>query len=87
MLFTLIHSAQMAIHEEIECARSVSAVAEGNPFYAGVIVHYVRPRQVTYVRDALQIVIQDMIEQEDLDLETDPLLVGPLPNICVMLLI
>lgn len=66
----------MSIHEEIGCAPSVTAVISGHPFYEGVIVHYIRPRQVTYVKDALQVVIQDMLEQEDLDLETDPLLVS-----------
>jgi Ras GTPase-activating-like protein IQGAP2/3 len=66
----------MSIHEEIGCAPSVTTVVNGHPFYEGVIVHYVRPRQVTYVKDALQVVIQDMLEQEDLDLETDPLLVS-----------
>jgi Ras GTPase-activating-like protein IQGAP2/3 len=66
----------MSIHEEIGCAPSVTAVVNGHPFYERVVVHYVRPRQVTYVRDTLQVVIQDMLEQEDLDLETDPLLVS-----------
>ena len=66
----------MSIHEEIECASSISAVVKSRPFYEGVVVHYIRPRQVTYVKDALQVVIQDMLEQEDLDLETDPLLVS-----------
>jgi Ras GTPase-activating-like protein IQGAP2/3 len=66
----------MSIHEEIGCSPLVSAIANCHPFYEGVVVHYVRPRQVTYVKDVLQVVIQDMLEQEDLDLETDPLLVS-----------
>lgn len=63
----------MSIHEEIECASSIPAVMKSHPMYESVVVHYVRPRQVTYVREAFQLVIQDMLDQEDLDLETDPL--------------
>ncbi|KAF8320672.1 hypothetical protein DL93DRAFT_2107201 [Clavulina sp. PMI_390] len=72
--FLLLHLLKMAIEEEIGTAPSIDKVAQSNPFYIGVIVHYVRPRQVSYVRDALQVIIQDMLEQEELDLETDPLL-------------
>jgi Ras GTPase-activating-like protein IQGAP2/3 len=46
-----------------------------HPVYIGVVVHYVRPRQVAYVREALQAVVREVVGQEDLDLETDPVAV------------
>lgn len=48
---------------------------QAHPIYITVAVHYVRPRQVAYVRDALQAVVRDVVEQDDLDLETDPVVV------------
>jgi Ras GTPase-activating-like protein IQGAP2/3 len=44
--------------------------------YMAIAVHYVRPKQVSYVREALQAVIREVIDQEDLDLETDPVVVS-----------
>lgn len=44
--------------------------------YMTIAVHYVRPKQVSYVREALQAVIREVIDQEDLDLETDPVIVS-----------
>jgi Ras GTPase-activating-like protein IQGAP2/3 len=66
---------QTSIHEEIECAPSVTEVMSATPMYLGVVVHYVRPRQVTYVRETLQIIIKDLVQMDELDLETDPLVV------------
>lgn len=40
--------------------------------YMAVAVHYVRPKQISYVRETLQKLIHEVVEQEDLDLETDP---------------
>jgi DICT domain-containing protein len=43
--------------------------------YINVAVHYVRPKQVAYVREALQAVIREVIDEDELDLETDPVVV------------
>lgn len=40
--------------------------------YMTIAVRYVRPKQISYVRDTLQKLIREVVEQEDLDLETDP---------------
>ena len=40
--------------------------------YINIAVHYVRPKQASYVRDTFQALIYDMLSQEDLDLEADP---------------
>ena len=44
----------------------------GHPAYIGVAVHYVRSKQVAYVREALQGAIRDVINTDELDLEVDP---------------
>lgn len=43
--------------------------------YIAIAVRYVRPKQVAYVRETLQTVIREVIDQTDLDLETDPAMV------------
>lgn len=35
-------------------------------------MHYVRPKQITYARDALQAIIREVVESDGLDLEADP---------------
>ena len=40
--------------------------------YLTVVLQYVRSKQALYIRDTLQGVIMDVINQEDLNLETDP---------------
>ena len=66
----------MSIREEIKAARSIDDVIQSHPMYMTIAVHYVRPKQVSYVREALQAVIREVIDQEDLDLETDPVVVS-----------
>jgi Ras GTPase-activating-like protein IQGAP2/3 len=43
--------------------------------YINVAVHYIRPKQVAYVRETLQSIIREVVHSEDLDLEADPSLV------------
>jgi Ras GTPase-activating-like protein IQGAP2/3 len=43
--------------------------------YINIAVHYIRPNQITYARDALQEIIREVINSDDLDLEADPSLV------------
>jgi Ras GTPase-activating-like protein IQGAP2/3 len=38
-------------------------------------MHYIRPKQLVYVREALQSVICEVVSTDDLDLETDPSIV------------
>jgi Ras GTPase-activating-like protein IQGAP2/3 len=51
-------------------------LAKAYPLYMNIAVHYVRPKQISFVRDAFQGMIREVIEQEDLDLETDPAVVS-----------
>jgi Ras GTPase-activating-like protein IQGAP2/3 len=45
--------------------------------YINVAVHYVRPKQIVYVRDTLQAIIREVVDSKDLDLEVDPSQVCP----------
>jgi len=40
--------------------------------YINIAVHYVRPKQITYARDAFQAIIREVASSEELDLEADP---------------
>lgn len=70
--FLLLKLFQLAIKEEVLKAPTMDAIVSGHPMYIHIAVHYVRPRQVTYVRDALQGIIRELIDTDDLDLEADP---------------
>jgi Ras GTPase-activating-like protein IQGAP2/3 len=71
--YLLLKLFQHSIHQEILSAASPIDVLRTNTMHLSVTVHYVRPKQVAYVRDALQQAILEVINQPDLDLETDPL--------------
>ncbi len=43
--------------------------------YLNIAVQYVRPKLMIYVRETLQELIREVIEQDDLDLETNPAVV------------
>jgi Ras GTPase-activating-like protein IQGAP2/3 len=43
--------------------------------YINIAVHYVRPKQSIFVREALQTVVCEVVGSNDLDLEADPSLV------------
>jgi hypothetical protein len=43
--------------------------------YFNIAVQYARPKQIAYVRDSLSMVINEVISQPGLDLQTDPVLV------------
>ncbi|KAG1754021.1 ras GTPase-activating protein [Suillus paluster] len=63
---------QLSIRQEILAAPSISDVVRGHPMYINIAVQYVRPRQVTYIRETLQGIIRELMEAVDLDLESDP---------------
>jgi Ras GTPase-activating-like protein IQGAP2/3 len=61
----------------------VNDIVRGHPIYINIAVHYIRPRQVTYVKDAYQSIIREVIDSADLDLEVDPSVVS-LQSICII---
>ncbi|RDB22579.1 Ras GTPase-activating-like protein rng2 [Hypsizygus marmoreus] len=70
--YLLLKLFQLAIREEINSASSIEEIITGHPMYINIAVHYVRPKQMTYARDAFQAVIREVVNSEDLDLEADP---------------
>ena len=62
----------MSIINEVAVTPAISAMMQGIPIYLSIALQYGRTKQVTYIRDTLQSVILNVIEQEDLNLETDP---------------
>ncbi|OCH90975.1 hypothetical protein OBBRIDRAFT_729743 [Obba rivulosa] len=70
--FLLLKFLQVAIHDEISSAPSHEAFMKAHPMFLPVAVHYLRPKQTAYIRETLQSLICQVIDAEDLDLETDP---------------
>ncbi|CAG7849424.1 Ras GTPase-activating-like protein IQGAP1 [Serendipita indica DSM 11827] len=73
--YLLLKLFQQSIHEEVMAADDIVQVAMSHPMYINVAFSYVRPKQVTYLRETLQGVIRVIVEQDDLDLETDPVVI------------
>lgn len=68
---SLLHL-QLSIRQEVASAQTVDGVIRGHPLYINIAVQYLRPKQVTYVRETLQAIIRELVEASDLDLESDP---------------
>ena len=63
---------QLAIREEVNSASTIEEISNGHPMFINIAVHYVRPKQITYTREAFQAIIHEVINSDDLDLEADP---------------
>ncbi|KAG9101701.1 hypothetical protein FS749_004510 [Ceratobasidium sp. UAMH 11750] len=70
--YLLLKLFQMSILEEIRPAHDIQDVILGHPMYLAIAVHYIKPKQIAYIRDTLKPIILEVISMEDLDLETDP---------------
>ena len=66
---------QLSIRQEVASAQTVDDVIRGHPMYINIAVQYLRPKQVTYVRETLQAIVRELVEAADLDLESDPSIV------------
>ena len=63
------------MHEEVAAAKTVNDVIHAHPTFINVAVKYLRPKQTAYIQSTLQGVIREVINADDLNLETDPCLV------------
>ncbi|KAG6378565.1 ras GTPase-activating protein [Boletus reticuloceps] len=70
--YLLLKLFQSSIRKEVDNARTVDDVSHGHPMYINIAVQYLRPKQVTYVRDTLQAIVRELVEAADLELESDP---------------
>ncbi|KAF8559125.1 ras GTPase-activating protein [Imleria badia] len=70
--YLLLKLFQLSIRQEVTSALTVDGVVRGHPMYINIAVQYLRPKQVTYVRDTLQAIVRELVEAADLDLESDP---------------
>ncbi|CAE6447844.1 unnamed protein product [Rhizoctonia solani] len=70
--YLLLKLFQMSIVEEIAAANTIQDVIQSHPMYLSVAIQYIKHKQTAYIRDTLKIIIKEVVEMEDLDLETDP---------------
>ncbi|CAE6396286.1 unnamed protein product [Rhizoctonia solani] len=73
--YLLLKLFQMSIVEEVAAANSVQEVIQSHPMYLSVAIQYIKHKQTAYIRDTLKPIIQEVIGMEDLDLETDPIVI------------
>ncbi|KAI0677108.1 hypothetical protein C8Q78DRAFT_959803 [Trametes maxima] len=70
--YLLLKFFQTAVYDEVTTASAVEVIIRAHPSFINVAVHYLRPKQTTYIRETLQGVIREVLNADDLDLETDP---------------
>ncbi|OJT08011.1 Ras GTPase-activating-like protein rng2 [Trametes pubescens] len=70
--YLLLKFFQTAVHDEVAAANSVEDIIRSHPSFINVAVHYLRPKQTPFIRETLQGVVREVINADDLDLETDP---------------
>ncbi|KAI3643911.1 hypothetical protein MP228_010075 [Amoeboaphelidium protococcarum] len=72
--FLLLKFFQQAIHEEMNTVTEVADFLRGNPVFIKIVVHYYRgAKERQFLRDLLQPLVKDVLGDDKLDLETDPL--------------
>lgn len=62
----------------MESASGIQDIINGHPMFLNIAVLYIRPKQSAYIRETLQGVVRGVIDEDDLNLETDPTKVGML---------
>lgn len=75
-LMAVLTVEQLGIRDEVEAAKTIDDLVRNHPIYLNVTVHYIRPKQSTFAREAFQTIIKEVVDSSDLDLETDPTLVS-----------
>ncbi|CUA76921.1 Ras GTPase-activating-like protein rng2 [Rhizoctonia solani] len=73
--YLLLKLFQMSIIEEVAAANTIQEVIQSHPMYLSVAIQYIKHKQTAYIRDTLKAIIKEVIEMEDLDLETDPVVI------------
>lgn len=74
--FLLLKVFQMSIHEEVMAAPTIDHLSIGQPMFINVALHYIRQKQAAFIKDTLQEVIKHIVDADELDLETDPVVVS-----------
>ncbi|KAJ9059754.1 iqgap- protein [Entomophthora muscae] len=71
--YLLLRLFRQSIQEEINSVEKIEEFLRGNPVFIQLAVHYNRgAKERKYLRDLLQPIIKPILEDKDLDLETDP---------------
>ncbi|KAF9462631.1 ras GTPase-activating protein [Collybia nuda] len=70
--YLLLKLFQHAIRQEISSASTPNEIIADHPIYINIAIHYARPKQRTYAREAFQTIIREVVDAKELDLEADP---------------
>ncbi|KAG8733921.1 hypothetical protein FRC11_000145 [Ceratobasidium sp. 423] len=61
--------------KEVAAANTIQDVIQSHPMYLSVAIQYIKHKQTAYIRDTLKTIIQEVVGMDDLDLETDPVVI------------
>ncbi|KAH7344769.1 hypothetical protein B0J17DRAFT_607929 [Rhizoctonia solani] len=73
--YLLLKLFQMSIIEEVAATNTIQDVTQSHPMYLSVAIQYIKHKQTAYIRDTFKTIIQEVVEMDDLDLETDPVVI------------
>ncbi|KAI9297054.1 Rho GTPase activation protein [Neoconidiobolus thromboides FSU 785] len=74
--FMLLNLFKTAIHIELDSINRIEDFLRGNPVFIKLAVHYNRGvKERKYLRDLLQPIIQQILQDPNIDLQTNPLLI------------
>ncbi|KAJ1673392.1 iqgap- protein, partial [Spiromyces aspiralis] len=74
--YLLLKLFKAAIEVELESVQRIHEFLRGNPIFIKLAVHYNRgAKERKYLRDLLQPLVKKVLEDPDLDLESDPLVI------------
>lgn len=65
------------MREEVSRSNSIDAIITGHPMYINIAIRHGRSKQTTYVKETLQHVVGDILAAHDVNLEVEPVKVGP----------
>ncbi|KZO93170.1 hypothetical protein CALVIDRAFT_486222 [Calocera viscosa TUFC12733] len=66
---------QHAISEEVRSAPTIADIVESHPMFLSIALQYVRPKQVSWLRETLRTLVEEVIGQPAFNLETDPVVI------------
>ncbi|EJT97529.1 hypothetical protein DACRYDRAFT_119220 [Dacryopinax primogenitus] len=66
---------QHAISEEVRSAPTISDIVDSHPMFLSIALQYVRPKQVTWLRETLRTLVEEVVGQPAFNLETDPIVI------------
>ncbi|KZO91361.1 Rho GTPase activation protein [Calocera viscosa TUFC12733] len=73
--YLMLKSFQHGISEEVRSAPTIADLVESHPLFLSIALQYVRPKQVSWLREILRTLVEEVFGQPAFKLETDPVVI------------